>query len=89
VRKLRHLLKEATDAEQHADTVATLCCELQTNDVRAQALDLLASSRKVSANTLLEVVEGFLHWFETQGNFLFFLNQLNITMGPGVIRDGE
>ncbi|XP_054260822.1 rab3 GTPase-activating protein non-catalytic subunit isoform X2 [Macrosteles quadrilineatus] len=62
VRKLRQVLKDDADA----DTVTALCRDLQTHTVRAQTLDLLASSRKVSANTLLEVVEGFLHWFESQ-----------------------
>ncbi|KAG8314054.1 Rab3 GTPase-activating protein non-catalytic subunit, partial [Homalodisca vitripennis] len=63
VRKLRQLLKTG-DGEQTADSVTTLCRELQTHTVRAQALDLLTSSRRVAANTLLEVVEGFLHTLE-------------------------
>lgn len=67
VRKLKQLLKEESADETSADAVMELCRQLQTNTGRAQALDVLASSRAVSANTMLEAVESFLHWFETQG----------------------
>lgn len=67
VRKLKQLLREGSADETSADAVMELCRQLQTNTGRAQALDVLASCRAVSANTMLEAVESFLHCFETQG----------------------
>lgn len=67
VRKLKQVLREGLSDETCADAVMELCRQLQTNTGRVQALDVLASSQAVGANTMLEVVETFLHWYETQG----------------------
>lgn len=62
MRKLRQLLKEASDGA--ADGAVEVCKQLQTCEMRAQALNTLVTSRRTPSQTLLDIVEGFMHTLE-------------------------
>lgn len=59
LKKLKACLREG-NGENGSDGIAIQCKELRTNEMREQALDILCSTKRVSVQTLLEVVEGFI-----------------------------
>lgn len=67
-----HLLKKMQMCLREDGEVTQQCRELRTNEMRAQALDILCSSRRVSAQVLLDVVEGFIQAMDNQGKSVVF-----------------